>query len=291
MAGPAFGADVRPRRTLRSLGMMIVIGVAGACTRAHPERASLDHTQTTADSAAFADSVRTADAPRLRAEQRTVNGHVFDVVYVDARMDTIGLHWRPPSGVRYGSLGALRDTLAARGRALVFATNAGMFDPAFRPVGLYVEEGETQVPLNTRDSVGNFYLRPNGVFYVSGDSVHVVETGDFARRDPRGVRMATQSGPLLVRDGHIHPAFRPGSPNRNLRSGVGVRDGHVAVFAISRGEVDFHTLATLYRDVLGCRDALFLDGAISRMHVPALRRPDAGGDFAGILSVSVPAAR
>jgi uncharacterized protein YigE (DUF2233 family) len=242
----------------------------------------------------------TAPAPRAeptpsaaggpRAERRTVNGHVFDVVYVDAREDSIGIHWRAPSGARFGSLGALRDSLAARGRELAFATNAGMFDPDFTPVGLYVEGGETRVPLNTRDSVGNFYLRPNGVFYVAGDSVHVVETSEFARWNPGGVTVATQSGPMLVVDGRIHPAFRPSSPNLNIRSGVGVRDGHVAVFAISRDEVDFHTIATLFRDVLGCRDALFLDGAISRMYVPALPRLDMDGDFAGILAVSTAAA-
>ena len=224
-----------------------------------------------------------------RAEQRTVNGHVFDVVYVDVREDALAIHWRTPAGERFGSLGALKDALGAQGRELLFATNAGMFSPDFTPVGLYVEDGRTRVPLNARDSAGNFYLKPNGVFFVAGDSVHVVETSEFGRRKPAGVTLATQSGPLLVHGGRIHPAFRPSSPNLNIRSGVGVRDGHTAVFAISRDEVDFHTMATLFRDVLGCRDALFLDGAISRMYVPALRRLDTDGDFAGILSVSAPA--
>lgn len=265
------------------LGIRVYGGEQSASAPARTSRA-------VANSAARPDSPRTASDGGLRAEQRTVDGHVFDVVYVDARRDTIAIHWRASSGARFGSLGALRDSLAGRGRELRFATNAGMFDPGFTPVGLYVEDGETRVPLNTRDSVGNFYLEPNGVFYVAGDSVHVVETSAFARRDPGGVRIATQSGPMLVLDGRIHPAFRANSPNLNVRSGVGVRDGHVAVFAISRGEVDFHTIATLYRDVLGCRDALFLDGAISRMYVPALRRLDTDGDFAGILSVSAPAA-
>jgi uncharacterized protein YigE (DUF2233 family) len=284
---PTPGPDARPRRHRLLRVMLIVTGVAGACARAEGERTSAEVADV--DSAARPDSARNADGRGLRAEQRTVNGHVFDVVYVDAREDTIAIHWRAPSGARFGSLGALRDTLAARGRELRFATNAGMFAPGFTPVGLYVEDGETRGPLHTRDSAGNFYLVPNGVFYVAGDSVHVVETSAFARRDPGGVRIATQSGPMLVLDGRIHPAFRASSPNLNIRSGVGVRDGHVAIFAISRDQVDFHTLATLYRDVLRCDDALFLDGAISRMYVPALRRPDTDGDFAGILSVSAPA--
>jgi uncharacterized protein YigE (DUF2233 family) len=163
-----------------------------------------------------------------------------------------------------------------------------MFSPDFAPVGLYVEGGQTRVPLNARDSAGNFYLKPNGVFFAAGDSVRVVETSEFLRLQPAGVRIATQSGPQLVHGGRIHPAFREGSRNRYVRSGVGVRDGHTAVFAISREPVDFHTIATLFRDSLRCGEALFLDGAISRMYVPALRRLDTDGDFAGILSVSEP---
>ncbi|HEX6909519.1 MAG TPA: hypothetical protein VF142_03970, partial [Longimicrobium sp.] len=147
--------------------MLILTGAAGSCTRADLRRATPADT-VDVDSAARPDSARTTAVRGLRAERRTVNGRVFDVVYVDVREHSIDIHWRPPSGVRYGSLGALRDTLAARGRRLLFATNAGMFDPAFTPVGLYVESGETKVPLNTRDSAGNFYLQPNGVFYVSG---------------------------------------------------------------------------------------------------------------------------
>jgi uncharacterized protein YigE (DUF2233 family) len=270
------------------LVLLGMTGVAQACSGAERDRA-VDAGRATADSTANADSMRGGTVQGPRAEQRTVNGHVFDVVYVDVREDALDIHWRAPSGVRFGSLGALKDTLGARGRELRFATNAGMFSPDFTPVGLSVEGGRTRVPLNARDSAGNFYLKPNGVFFVAGDSAHVLETSEFARRKPAGVTLATQSGPLLVHGGRIHPAFRPSSPNLNIRSGVGVRDGHTAVFAISRDEVDFHTIATLFRDVLGCRDALFLDGAISRMYVPALRRLDTDGDFAGILSVSAPA--
>jgi uncharacterized protein YigE (DUF2233 family) len=256
-------------------------------------RTELHHSLREAVDAVVQDSVRsraarTAAGPR--AEQVTVNGQVFDVVHVDARVDEVAIHWRTPSGARYGSLGALRDSLAARGRTLRFATNAGMFSPDFTPVGLYVEGGATKVPLNARDSAGNFYLKPNGVFFVAGDSVHVVETSEYLRWKPAGVRLATQSGPMLVHGGRIHPAFPAGSRNRYVRSGVGVRDGHIAIFAISRDPVDFHTIATLFRDSLHCDEALFLDGAISRMYVPALRRLDTDGDFAGVLSVSTPAA-
>lgn len=221
------------------------------------------------------------------ARRVELNGRFFDVVEVDTRVDDLRIHWRTPSGDRFGSLGRVRDALAAENRELLFATNAGMFAPDFTPVGLYVEDSETRVSLNTRDSTGgNFYLKPNGVFFVAGDSAGILETSEFLRLKPAEVTLATQSGPMLVQRGRIHTAFREGSTNRFIRSGVGVRDGHVAVFAISRAEVDFHTIATLFRDVLDCQDALFLDGAISRMYAPALDRTDTDGDFAGILSVS-----
>lgn len=296
MTTPTPRRNPRARRTARlpriiGLVLLAMTAVAPACTRAERDRSVSEAGDAAVDSAVRADSVRGEAAPGPRAETVTVNGHAFDVVYVDVRRDEIGIHWRAPSGARFGSLGALRDTLAGRGRALLFATNAGMFAPDFTPVGLYVEGGRTRVPLNAGDSTGNFYLKPNGVFFVAGDSVRVAETSEYLRRQPTGVTLATQSGPLLVQGGRIHPAFRPSSPNLNIRSGVGVRDGHTAVFAISRDEVDFHTIATLFRDVLRCQDALFLDGAISRMYVPALRRLDSDGDFAGILSVSAPARR
>lgn len=286
--------DSRVRRIARCPRIIgvVLLGIAAAaqaCTRAERDSGGRDAEHAAVDSAVRTDSARNGAVHGPRAEQRTVNGHVFDVVYVDVRQDELAIHWRAPSGARFSSLGALRQALGARGRELLFATNAGMFAPDFTPVGLYVEGGRTRVPLNARDSTGNFYLKPNGVFFVAGDSAHVVETSEYLHREPAGVTLATQSGPLLVHGGRIHPAFRPSSPNLNIRSGVGVRDGHTAVFAISRDEVDFHTMATLFRDVLRCRDALFLDGAISRMYVPALRRLDVDGDFAGILSVSVPA--
>ena len=38
------------------------------------------------------------------------------------------------------------------------------------------------------------------------------------------------------------------------------------VFAISETPVNFHTFARLFRDRIGCRNALYLDGTISQFY-------------------------
>jgi uncharacterized protein YigE (DUF2233 family) len=71
---------------------------------------------------------------------------------------------------------------------------------------------------------------------------------------------------MLVIDGVLHPRFEPDGQSKYVRNGVGVDEAGRAVFAISRGEVSLGKFARLYRDALGCRNALFFDGAISALH-------------------------
>lgn len=232
-------------------------------------------------------SIAAQDTAGWKAERIRYRGHEFHVVTVDVRRADLRLELRDVEGRRYARLGAVADAMAARGREVLFAMNAGMFHASYAPVGLLVQEGVVRAPLNARDSAGgNFYIKPNGVFFLAGDSAGVRETGAYAARTPRGVRIATQSGPLLVRAGVIHRAFRNPSRRVNVRNGVGVRGGRTAVFVISADPVDMNTFATLYRDVLRCPDALYLDGGISRMYAPAIGRRDRDGDFAGILVLS-----
>ncbi|NNC25158.1 hypothetical protein HKX41_13550, partial [Salinisphaera sp. USBA-960] len=77
--------------------------------------------------------------------------------------------------------------------------------------------------LNLRAGEGNFYLKPNGVFVLDRDDrPHVIEASRYPDL-ARGARLATQSGPLLVEGGRIHPALDPQSRSRHLRNGIGVR--------------------------------------------------------------------
>lgn len=159
---------------------------------------------------------------------------------------------------------------------LGFAMNAGMYHPDRSPVGLYLEAGREVSALVTADGPGNFGLLPNGVFCIGANGYSVVESRAYAANPPK-CRYASQSGPMLVMDGAMHPRFLPQSPSRYVRNGVGVSaDGTVAFFAISNEPVNFTEFAGLFRDALDTPDALYFDGSISRLYAPDLGRNDFG---------------
>lgn len=184
----------------------------------------------------------------------------------------------------YRSFAAVNESLAAEGAELAFAMNAGMYHPNLVPVGLYIENGRQKTRLVTADGPGNFGLLPNGVFCV-GEGFTVMESRSF-KADPPACRHATQSGPMLVIGGDLHPRFLAGSDSLNYRNGVGVSaDGQTAYFVISNDLVNFHSFARFFRDHLGAKDALFLDGSISRLYAPALDRDDLGFAMGPIIGV------
>ncbi|MEL6946803.1 MAG: phosphodiester glycosidase family protein, partial [Pseudomonadota bacterium] len=81
---------------------------------------------------------------------------------------------------------------------------------------------------------------------------------------------ATQSGPMLVINGKLHPRFLPRSNSLKIRNGVGVsRSGETLFFAISQRRVSFHAFGTLFRDVLKTPNALYLDGTVSALKSPS----------------------
>jgi uncharacterized protein YigE (DUF2233 family) len=213
-------------------------------------------------------------APADAVEGRDV---VFDsqsyfVASVDTRREDIELYWRnPDSGQPFASLEALKTWAAAKGRPLVFATNAGIYDRDFRPLGLYVEDGKAVVPLNLAHGnprSGNFSLLPNGVFAIYEDGTAEILPTEAFRAAGKKPRWATQSGPMLVIDGKVNTQFDDSSDSMKWRSGVCAKTPHDVVFVVSRAPVNFHSFARLFRDELGCRDALFLDGTISQAWTP-----------------------
>jgi uncharacterized protein YigE (DUF2233 family) len=189
-------------------------------------------------------------------------------------------------GTPFADFDRLAGAVAADGGELVFAMNAGMYHEDRRPVGLYVENGDQQAGLVTRAGPGNFGLLPNGVFWVDEDgAAHVTETLAYEALSP-GARFATQSGPMLVIDGALHPAFNPDGTSRKRRNGVGLSaDGNTLWFAISDAPVNFDTFASLFRDRLGTPDALYLDGVVSRLYAPSLGRDDGGTDMGPIVAI------
>jgi uncharacterized protein YigE (DUF2233 family) len=216
--------------------------------------------------------------------QAKVGGASYAVAEVDLGRADLRLYWKDSAGARYGSFGNLAGAMKREGKRVVFATNAGIFDRSFAPLGLHVEAGKRLVDLNVGEGAGNFYMKPNGVLAVDANGATIVDAATFAvPADP--LRLAVQSGPLLVLKGVVHPAFARESDNRKIRSGVGVVDGRRVVFVLSESPVTFYEFATMMRDRLGCRDALYLDGEISKFYAPKAGWSDGAGDFAGILAV------
>ena len=191
-----------------------------------------------------------------------------------------------PDGT-YGSFRNVDAALGAEGSALGFAMNAGMYHRDLAPVGLYVEEEVEVSRLVTRDGPGNFGLLPNGVFCI-GATFRVIESRAFKAEGPE-CRFATQSGPMLVIAGELHPSLLPDSDSLYVRNGVGVSgDGTRAVFAVSNDAVNFHSFARFFRDELGLQDALYFDGNISRLYAPSLGRHDGGFPMGPIVGTVVP---
>lgn len=197
--------------------------------------------------------------------------HVFRIDRADWRR--LELAWLGADGKPLGDFNGLQRELGAQKKRLVFATNAGIYERGPKPCGLTVCAGQELVPLNLNPGEGNFFLKPNGVFYLDDDKgPGVMEAAEFGSSGIKP-RIATQSGPLLMRKGVIHPAFNVNSPNKRQRSAVGVRskDGQI-IFVMSEREnaekrrVTFHQLTRVFLH-LGCQDALYLDGDISMMAV------------------------
>ena len=208
----------------------------------------------------------------------TFEQHGYTLCEAPLNRFDIRLFWRRPDGEPYSYLSAL-PKVDKKGGRLAFALNGGMFHPDYRPVGLYIEDGRELVRASTASGPGNFHLKPNGVFYAGEGVAGVLETGAFLKQKPKPV-FATQSGPMLVIDGKLHPRIAKANASAKSRDGVCVREG-VAYFAISEEEVPFDTFERLFRDGLKCKNALFLDGGSApALYVPSTSHP--GNSFLGL---------
>ena len=203
--------------------------------------------------------------------------------------DDIRLFLHDKTGKNFGQFQKLGNFLNQQGLDIVFATNGGMYHADRSPVGMYVENFSEFSPLITVEGPGNFGLLPNGVFCFNKREFIILETRKFAQAGVH-CQYATQSGPLLVINGKIHPKFIKGGPSKFIRSGVGVStDGLETVFLISNEPVNFHHFASVFLDHLAINNALYLDGNISRLYSPKLKRLDFGFDIGPIVTVVAPA--
>jgi uncharacterized protein YigE (DUF2233 family) len=225
-------------------------------------------------------------AIEINAQEVTYRNQKFDVVKIDLRKTPVQFFWKNKNGQLIRSLENLKKEMESDHQELLFAMNAGMYQRDRNPQGLFINNGKTIKSLDTlQDGYGNFYLQPNGVFFIKNDSAGVLPSTLFSQKNINPT-WATQSGPMLLIDKKVHPIFREGSTNLNIRNGVGVISPHEIIFVISQKEVNLFDFAMLFKEKLNCKNALYLDGFVSRAYIPALDRKDLDGDFGVMIGIS-----
>ena len=210
----------------------------------------------------------------------------YSICTVDLTTETLELFLYNEAGEPFGHFGNIDLALQEDGKTLDFAMNAGMYHEDRAPVGHYVENGKELQRVISSDGPGNFGLLPNGVLCLGEGRADVFETLAFLEAAPI-CQSATQSGPMLVINGALHPKFLKDGTSRYIRNGVGTtEDGLTAVFAISDNTVNFYDFGSFFRDYLNLPNALYFDGNVSRLRAPQLERDGAGfADLGPIIGV------
>lgn len=209
----------------------------------------------------------------------------FATFTVNPNEVNIEFFWKEENGEIFRSIGKLKENLEKKGKEIRFAMNGGMYQEHNQPLGLFIQNRKMITPLNTKENLsGNFYLQPKGVFYLTTDKKGFLKTTQNFK-DEGNIEFATQSGPMLVIDGRINSTFKADSINLNIRNGVCLLEENQVVFSISRSEVNFYEFAKHFKD-LGCQNALYLDGFVSRMYLPEQNIRQLDGDFGVIIGIT-----
>jgi uncharacterized protein YigE (DUF2233 family) len=130
---------------------------------------------------------------------------------------------------------------------------------------------------------GNFFIQPNGVFYVDANE----NPGICLARDihkVQKIKHATQSGPMLVINRKINPYFSDTSNYFNIRNGVGITKYGKLIFAMSRKPVTLYEFAHYFKQQR-CVNALYFDGSISKTYAPRSRWTQLNGNFGVMVGV------
>lgn len=202
---------------------------------------------------------------------------------LNPKKQELNFYLKNDNNVNFSNFKKLKSELEKQNKKLVFATNGGMFNKTFNPQGIYIQNGKLISKLDTiKKQRGNFYLLPNGVFYLTNDGKPIIcKTENF--RINNKINFATQSGPMLVIDGSIHPKLTKGSTNLNIRNGVGILPNGNLLFAMSKEKINFYDFAFFFK-VQGCENALYLDGFVSKTYLPSENWKQLDGNFGIIIA-------
>ncbi|ESU25225.1 putative periplasmic protein [Flavobacterium limnosediminis JC2902] len=220
----------------------------------------------------------------VQSKKSKIDHDRFISYVVNPKKRNVEFYWKNEKGENFKNAENLKFWLKKQKRELVFATNGGMYKKDNSPQGLYIENKIKKIEIDTAKGNGNFYLKPNGVFYITIDKTpNICLTNDFV--DNGKIKYATQSGPMLVINGKIHSAFKENSTNLNIRNGVGILPNNEIIFAMSKKEINFYEFAQYFKN-LGCKNALYLDGFVSRTYLPEKNWIQTDGDFGVIIGVT-----
>ena len=203
---------------------------------------------------------------------------------VNTKLETIKLYYKNDKGINFGSIENVKKYLKTKKQKLLFATNGGMYKKDRSPQGLFIENNILKSKIDTLNGNGNFYLKPNGIFYLTDNNIPIIcKTEDYIQNNQ--VKYATQSGPMLVINGEIHTSFNTKSINLNIRNGVGVLPNNEVIFAMSKKEINFYDFAQFFKRK-GCKNALYLDGFVSRTYCPKANWVQTDGDFGVMIGIT-----
>lgn len=220
----------------------------------------------------------------LSCDKKVKHENNFVIFKVNPKIENIAFYWKDNDGTILKSINNLKNKTQRDKKKLRFAMNGGMFEPNNFPKGLYIENFNILKKIDTLAGKGNFYLKPNGIFYLTRNKdAEIIETKSF-RNNP-DIQYATQSGPLLLINGKVNPIFKKDSKNINIRNGVGILKNGNVIFIMSKIEVNFYNFASIFRE-LGCNKALYLDGFVSRTYCPEEKWVQKDGSFGVMIGVT-----
>ncbi|MFK8101608.1 MAG: phosphodiester glycosidase family protein [Saprospiraceae bacterium] len=227
------------------------------------------------------------DLPGTKGLRVKTSQSVYDCYRVNLKETNLAFFWQNEKGEPLSNFGALRKHLKTKNLEMVFAMNAGMYKPDQSPQGLYIEEGKVFTPIDkSKDKYGNFYMQPNGIFLIDTNrNAEIMLTDAYDAAAAKKARYATQSGPMVLIEGEINEKFNKDSNSKHIRNGVGIINEHDLVFIISRQRVNLYDFANVFKTRFNCSNALYLDGAISRMYLPEIQRFQEGGNFGPLIGV------
>jgi len=208
----------------------------------------------------------------------------FIIYQTNSKNDKVTLFWKNDKNEPLKNIKNLKEFTDSKSENLKFAMNGGMFIKNNIPKGLYIENYQKLNEIDTLSSEGNFYLKPNGIFYITTSNDYKILTSEKFRFNSE-IKYATQSGPMLIVDGKVNSIFQKKSKNLNIRNGVGILKNGEVVFAMSKKKINFYDFAELFKN-LGCQNALYLDGFVSRSYFPKEKWIQEDGDFGVMIGVT-----